>query len=112
MKTTTVVLALCLFALPVAVGNQMEVSSSDYNPTLKRVGRSRAEFALQVVHRPRGVGHSPPPGGLYVMAADLRSLARDRTEIVPYRPTMGFKEIIKSLRLWVSGEDTDCPKLK
>ncbi len=169
MKTTAVVLALCLLALPVAamqvprtrrefvdavaagagatkmesfvvergfeevyrllekksstcldvqvkrsgfVGNQMEVSSSDYNPTLKRVGRSRAEFALQVVHRPRGVGHSPPPGGLYVMAADIRSLARDRTEIVLYRPTMGFKAIIRSLRQWVSGEDADCPKLK
>src|SRR6266581_2702763 len=35
------------------VGNQMEVSSSDYNPTLRRVGQTKAEFALQVVHRPR-----------------------------------------------------------
>ena len=77
------------------VGNQMEVSSSDYNPTLKRVGRTRGEFALQVVHRLRGVGHSPPPGGLYVMAADLRSLAGNRTEIVLHRPTIGFKNVTR-----------------
>ena len=94
------------------VGNQMEVSSSDYNPTLRRVGRNKAEFALQVVHRPRGVGHSPPPGGLYIMAADLRPLPGNRTEVVLYQPTIGFKNITKSIKMWVSGEDTDCPKMK
>lgn len=94
------------------VGNQMEVSSSDYNPTLKRAGGSRAEFALQVVHRPCGVGHKPPPGGLYVMAADLRSLGRGRTEVVLYRPTIGFKKIVRSFREWAAGEDAACPKLR
>lgn len=94
------------------VGNQMEVSSSDYNPTLRRVGRNKAEFALQVIHRPRGLGHSPPPGGLYVMAADLRPLGRNRTEIILYRPTIGFKSITKSFKQWAGGEDADCPKLR
>lgn len=169
MKTTAVVIALCMMALPVAaiqvpqtrrefvnavaagargtkmetftvmrsfeeifrliekkssacldvevrrsgfVGNQMEVSSSDYNPTLKRVGGNRAEFALQVVHRPRGVGHTPPPEGLYIMAADFKQLGRGRAEVVLYQPTIGFKNITKSIKLWVSGEDADCPKLK
>lgn len=94
------------------VGDQMEVSSSDYNPTLRMAGPGRAEFALQVVHRPRGIGHTPPPGGLYVMAADIRSLGRGRTEIVLYRPTMGFKAIVKSFRQWAAGEDAACPKLR
>lgn len=94
------------------VGTHMEVSSSDYNPTLTRIGRNKAEFALQVVHRPRGVGHSPPPGGLYVMAADLRPLPGNRTEIVLYHPTIGFKNITKSMKLWISGEDAACPKMK
>src|SRR6266850_2012224 len=70
------------------VGNQMEVSSSDYNPTLKRVGGNRAEFALQVVHRPRAIGSTPPPGGLYIMAADLKALAKDRMEVVLYTPKL------------------------
>ena len=94
------------------VGNQMEASSSDYNPTLKRVGPGKAEFALQVIHRPRGLGHSPPPGGLYIMAADLKSVSKGRTGVVLYRPTIGFKEITRTLKLWVSGEDADCPRLK
>ena len=94
------------------VGNQMEVSSSDYNPTLRRIGRNKTEFSLQVVHRPRAVGSSPPPGGLYIMAADLRPLGKGRTEVVLYRPTIGFKKITASFKEWVAGENEDCPKLK
>ncbi len=90
----------------------MEVSSSDYNPTFTRVGKIKAEFTLQVVHRPRGIGHTPPPGGLYVMAADLRPLPGNRTEIVLYHPTIGFKNITKSMKAWISGEDAACPKMK
>jgi hypothetical protein len=93
------------------VGGQMEVSSSDYNPTLRRIARGSAEFTLQVIHRPRGIGHTPPPGGLYVMAADLRSLGQGKTEIVLYRPTIGFKKITKSFIQWSSDESDECPKL-
>jgi hypothetical protein len=89
-----------------------EHSSSDYNPMLKRVGRDLAEFTLQVVHNPRGVGHTPPPGGLYVMAVDVKRAGASRTEVVLYRPVMGFKNIAKSLIEWAEGSDTDCPKLK
>jgi len=49
---------------------------------------------------------------LYIMAADLRALGKGRTEVALYRPTMGFKNITKSLKLWVEGEDADCPKLR
>jgi hypothetical protein len=89
-----------------------ERSSSDYNPTLSRPGPDRVEFTLQVVHRPRGVGHTPPPGGLYIMAADLKDAGGSRTEVVLYRPTIGFKDITKSFMEWVDGGATDCPKLK
>jgi hypothetical protein len=89
-----------------------EVSTSDYNPSLKRVGSGKAEFSLQVVHNPRGVGHTPPPGGLYIMAADLKAVAGNRTQVVLYEPTIGFKNIAKTLRLWLEGENADCPKLK
>jgi len=94
------------------VGNQVEVSSSDYNPTLTRIGRNGAEFTLQVVHRPRGVGPSIPPGGLYVMAADIRPLSKGRTKVVLYRPTIGFKKIVGSLKQWTAGENADCTKIK
>ena len=90
----------------------VENSSSDYNPRIKKVGADRAEFTLQVVHRPRGVGHTPPAGGLYIMAADIKRAGAGRTEIVLYRPTMGFKNIGKSLIEWAEGGSTECPKLK
>ena len=93
------------------VGYQ-ENSSSDYNPTLSRPGPERAEFTLQVVHRPRAVGSTPPAGGLYIMAADLKDAGGSRTEVVLYRPTIGFKDITKSFMEWVDGGATDCPKLK
>ena len=90
----------------------VEHSSSDYNPSLRRVGRDQAEFTLQVVHNPRGVGHTPPAGGLYVMALDVKRAGASRTEVVLYRPVMGFKNISKSLIEWAEGSSTDCPKLK
>lgn len=90
----------------------VERSSSDYNPTLRRLSGDRAELTLQVVHRPRGVGHTPPPGGLFVMAADIRRAGPSRTEVVLYRPTMGFKDITRALLQWAEGASTDCPKLK
>lgn len=93
------------------VGGYVEVSSSDYNPTLRMAGSGRAEFTLQVVHRPRGVGHTPPPGGLYTMAADIRSLGAGRTEVVLYRPTMGFKKTTNTFKQWAAGENAACPKL-
>lgn len=93
------------------VGGYMEVSSSDYNPTLRMAGAHHAEFALQAVHRPRGVGHTPPPGGLYMMAADIRSIGVNRTEVVLYVPKMGFKKITGAFKRWVAGEDAACPKM-
>ena len=90
----------------------VERSSSNYTPTLRRVAKDRAEFTLQVAHNPRGVGAVPPPGGLYIMAADLRSIDGRRTEIVLYRPTMGTKKIVASLKQWFDGEPAPCPKIK
>jgi hypothetical protein len=89
----------------------VERSSTDYNPTLRLVGKDRVEFTLQVEHNPRGVGAKPPAGGLYYMAADLRSVGGG-TEIVLYRPTMGEKKIVASLKEWFAGDPAPCPKLK
>lgn len=94
------------------VGTHVEVSSSDYTPQVRKVAAGRAEFTLQVAHRPRGVGHTPPPGGLYVMAADLEAKGPGQTEVVLYRPTIGFKPVTRSLTEWLTGESTDCPKLR
>jgi hypothetical protein len=93
-------------------GSQMEVSSLDYDPSLKRFGRDRAEFSLRVIHRARGVAVAPPQGGFHVMAADLRRAGPNRTEVVLYRTAMGSKEITKRFMQWASGKSAECPKMK
>jgi hypothetical protein len=45
------------------------------------------------------------------MAADLRSVD-GRTEIVLYRPTIGVKKIVASLKQWLAGDPAPCPKLR
>lgn len=90
----------------------VEHSSSDFNPTVKRVGRDKAEFTLQVEHNPRGVGAKPPAGGIYMMAADLRAIEGNHTQVVLYRSSLGVKKIVESLRAWVAGDPAPCPKLK
>jgi len=90
----------------------VEHSSSDFNPTVRLAGKDRAEFTLQVIHNPRGVGATPPPNGLYIMAADLRSIDGNSTEIALYRPTIGFKKIVQSVKLWFTGDAAACPKLR
>ena len=89
-----------------------ERSSSDYNPTVRRVGNGKGELALQVIHRPRAIGEKTSAGGLYIMAADMQSLGGGRTKIVFYQPTIGFKKIARSVRSWLSGDDVACPKMK
>ena len=90
----------------------VEVSSSDYNPKLERVGKGTAAFSLQVVHRPRGVGATPPPDGLFLMAADIKAVDENRTEVVLYHPTIGFKKIVTSFKGWLEGTETGCPKMR
>ena len=90
----------------------VERSSSDYNPTVRRVARDRAEFTLQVAHNPRGVGHTPPAGGLYMIAVDLRSIDENHTEAVVYRPRIGAGKVTDSLKQWVAGHSSECPKLR
>ena len=89
-----------------------EVSSSDYNPTLRKASDGRAEFSLQVVHFPRGIGEKTGPGGLYVMAADIRSLGNGRLEVAFYYPTIGYKKVVGAVKDWLQGRDAACPKMK
>jgi hypothetical protein len=90
----------------------VERSSSTYHPTLRRIGMDRVEFTLQVEHNPRGVGHVPPPGGLFMMAADLQSIDDAHTEVVLYQPKIGVKKITESLMRWFAADPAPCPKLR
>ena len=104
----------CLDVTVNRVGNvgYVERSSTDYNPTVQRVAKDRAEFTLQLAHNPRGLGATPPPGGLYFMAANLRTTEEGHTEVLIYRPSLGTKKITESLKAWLAGDPAPCPKLR
>lgn len=78
---------------------------------MRPVGKDRAGFTLQVEHNPHGVGATPPPGGPIHMAVHPRSVDGG-TEIVLYRPALGFKKIVASPKRWFDGDPAPCPKLK
>jgi hypothetical protein len=104
----------CLDVTVNRVGNvgYVERSSTDYNPTVRRIGDDRAEFTLQLAHNPRAVGSTPPPGGLYFIAADLRATGEGHTEVLLYRPSLGTQKITESLKAWLGGDPAPCPKLR
>ena len=93
------------------VGGQVEVASTTYTPKLTKTAEGRAEFSLQILHRPRGLGPDPPPGGYFLMAADIEALGAEQTRVVTYEPTMGHSEIVAAVREWAKGEDAPCPEL-
>lgn len=52
-------------------GMYQEHTRSTYRAKVKTPTANRAEFTMQVMHNPRGVGADPPPGGFYLMVADI-----------------------------------------
>src|SRR5262245_32401799 len=48
------------------VGGQMEVSATEWHPTVRRVSATKGEFTLQIEHWPRGVGPNMPEGGFFM----------------------------------------------
>jgi hypothetical protein len=93
-------------------GTGAESGFAEYHPTLERLDPESVEFTLQVEHDPQNVRSPLPPGGIYLMAADLFALGEARTDVVVYRWTPGLKQVAASFRDWVSGVDAPCPALR
>lgn len=96
------------------VGGQMEVSSTEYTFSVRRVSDAKAEFTLQIEHSPRGVGSEMPEGGFYMMAADLVRQSAEQTRVDLYYATMAANgdAILEAVRAWTSGNPADCPTLE
>jgi hypothetical protein len=95
------------------VGGQVEVSATEYHPLVRRISDARAEFTLQLEHSPRGIGSTMPPGGFYMMAADLVRQAPRRTQVDIYYATMAKNgsSILAAVQAWTSGQRAACPTL-
>lgn len=92
-------------------GMYHERSQSTYRANVVRPTANRAEFTMQVKHNPRGVGADPPPGGYYLIVADIEEASPSSIKVNLYRPTMGHGDTVDAIRNWLQGKDDACPKL-
>lgn len=90
--------------------NDTEYSFINFTPTLKQTASGVAEFALQIDHWPPISGPAQPPGGRFLMAADLTAEGNG-TRIDIYAPTIGFDPIVEAFKAWLRGENATCPRL-
>ncbi len=92
-------------------GMYHERSRSTYRASVQTPTTNRAEFTLQVTHQPRGVGADAPPGGFYLMVADIEAVSADTLRVNLYRPTLGHFGAVDAVRNWIHGKDDACPSL-
>lgn len=92
-------------------GMYQEHTQSTYRANVQTPAPNRAEFTMQVMHNPRGIGADPPPGGFYLMVADLEAMSPNRFQVNLYRPTMGHGDTADAVRKWLNGKEVACPKL-
>ncbi|MGH2393487.1 MAG: hypothetical protein ACRDGH_08340 [Candidatus Limnocylindria bacterium] len=92
-------------------GLYQEHTRSIYRSSVQTRATNRAEFTMQVTHSPRGVGADAPPGGFYLMVADIEAVSPDNLRINLYRPTLGHGAAVDAVRSWISGRNDACPSL-
>ncbi len=92
-------------------GMYQERSRSTYRASVQTPAANRAEFTMQVMHNPRGVGADPPPGGFYLMVADIEAASPNSFRVNLYRPTLGHGDTVDAVRNWLNGKGDACPKL-
>ena len=93
-------------------GYGIHTSTSIYRPSMRKVSKSRAEISLQVEHIPRGIGgDTMPKGGYFIIASDIEAVAKNRTKITTYGPSVGHDDLFVALKNWAQGKNTPCPDM-
>src|SRR5262245_42150198 len=92
-------------------GMYQEHTRSTYRAMVVTPAANRAELTMQVMHNPRGVGPAPPPGGYYLLAADIEEATPNSIRVSLYRPTLGHGDTVDAIRSWLNGKDDACPRL-
>ena len=92
-------------------GYAIHTSTSIYRPSMRKVGKSRAEISLQVEHIPRPIGNTMPKGGFYLLATDIEAVAKNRTRITTYGPSIGHDDLFVALKDWAKGKNIPCPDM-
>lgn len=90
---------------------QHQVVEIDYKPTVVRE-KGRISLHIQQEHV-RGVINvtKKPNGGYYMFVVDVTPTAGDKSNVTIYRTRLGFKNITRAIKGWISGSIKGCPDL-
>jgi hypothetical protein len=82
-----------------------------YNPSV-RISADKAEMILQQHHESGVIAVSEvPKGGYYLFVVDAIPLAKNKSKVDIYGPTMGYDTLIKAIKGWATGTNLGCPDL-
>ncbi len=88
-----------------------QVIVTKYNPTVK-ISSKKAELHVQQLHEQGVMNVSKvPPKGYFLMVVDAIPVARNKTRIDYYGPSMGVDNITKAIKGWATGKNMGCPDL-
>ncbi len=93
----------------VSQGANVSASRSTYRPSVEKSGHQSASLILQVIHSPQPVGATIPPGGLYMLIADINGVSANETRLVMYGGSVGQAELFAGVEQWLGGQDKNCP---
>jgi hypothetical protein len=75
-------------------------------------GVTRAELHLQQLHKINTIYPSKPPeGGAYLVVVDAVALAGNRTQLQIFGPSIGMRDVYRTIKDWAAGKDVACPDM-
>lgn len=84
-----------------------------YRPKLFK-GKKKVTLQVQMEREPDKsiyLGGEPPKGGMIIAVIDVLSVAKKKSKVNVYAPSMVFTAIPKAVKHWLNGKSKGCPKL-
>ena len=83
--------------------------STTYRSATRTTGAATAEMTIQM---DIVAGNQEPPGGYFVVLADVEGVTPSRTRVVVYGPDLSaWSDALGSVITWASGRKRQCPEL-
>lgn len=85
--------------------------TTTYRTSINKPSATKAELTVQLQFSPAG-GAKAPPGGFYLLAADVSGAAAGKTTVALYGAVSGpYGDTYKVTKAWAEGGNPDCPRL-
>lgn len=83
------------------------VESVRYRSHSKMTSHKTGEMVIQMDKKATG---KMPPGGYYVMLADIERIAKNKTNVTIYGASVGYDNVFESVFAWARGQRQKCPR--